>query len=100
MAKAAQIALMKSLSRDVSLVRYGITFNTIAPGPIFIPDTGWDEMRRKEPEKYCSLQNSLSMGRLGTVEEVASVVAFLCSTKASFVNGACITVDGGESKSY
>jgi 3-oxoacyl-[acyl-carrier protein] reductase len=99
-AKAAEIALMKSLSRDSSLVRCGITFNTVAPGGIFIPDTGWDDILKKEPDKYNSFCDSLPMGRLGTPEEVASVVVFLCSKEAGFVNGACIAVDGGESRSY
>jgi 3-oxoacyl-[acyl-carrier protein] reductase len=40
------------------------------------------------------------LGRLGTPEEVAAVVAFLCSVQASLVNGANITVDGGQSRSF
>ena len=40
-----------------------------------------------------------SLGRFGAVEEVASVVAFVCSMQASLVNGACIAVDGGQSRS-
>ena len=40
------------------------------------------------------------LGRLGTPEEVAAVVAFLCSAQASLVNGANITVDGGQSRSF
>ena len=40
------------------------------------------------------------LGRLGTPEEVAAVVVFLCSTQASLVNGANITVDGGQSRSF
>jgi len=42
----------------------------------------------------------LPLGRLGTPEEVANVVVFLCSELASLVNGSCISVDGGESKSF
>ncbi|MFA5394977.1 MAG: SDR family oxidoreductase [Methanogenium sp.] len=96
-AKAAEIALMKSFSKQKDLVRHNITFNTVCPGAIYIPGTGWDKMSNKERKDF---EESLPMGRMGTPEEVANVVKFLCSDEASFVNGACITVDGGESRSF
>ncbi|MBI2288070.1 MAG: SDR family oxidoreductase [Chloroflexi bacterium] len=46
------------------------------------------------------LNTQFPLGRLGTPEEVASVVVFLCSERASLVNGASIAVDGGESRSF
>lgn len=101
MAKSAEISLMKSLSLDRDLVRNGITFNTVAPGNIMIPDTGWDEEMKANPDEFnARLERDFPLGRLGKPEEVASVVAFLCSESASLVNGACIAVDGGESRSF
>lgn len=94
-AKAAEIALMKQLARTSAYVREGITFNTVCPGSIAIPDTGWDD---KKAAKEASKR--IPGGRLGTPEEVAAVVSFLCSPAASWVNGACITVDGGESCAF
>jgi NAD(P)-dependent dehydrogenase (short-subunit alcohol dehydrogenase family) len=41
----------------------------------------------------------MPLGRFGSVPEVASVVGFLCSSQAGLVNGACIAVDGGQSRS-
>jgi 3-oxoacyl-[acyl-carrier protein] reductase len=41
----------------------------------------------------------MPLGRFGVVEEVANVVAFVCSQQASLLNGACIAVDGGQSRS-
>lgn len=40
------------------------------------------------------------MGRLGTPEEAANLVVFLCSEKASLINGAAIPADGGQTKSF
>jgi len=65
-----------------------------------IPDTGWEKEQKENPEGFKKFTEQLPLGRLGTPEEVASVVVFLCSEKASLVNGACIPVDGGESKSF
>jgi 3-oxoacyl-[acyl-carrier protein] reductase len=101
MAKSAEISLMKTLAMTPYLVRDGITFNTIAPGSIMIPDTGWEKEKLENPEKFNKLMaDHFPLERLGTPDEVANVVVFLCSEKASLVNGACIVVDGGESKSF
>ena len=84
MAKSAEISLMKTLAIN-SDPKDGVTFNTVAPGYIMIPGK---KISDYPPE------------RLGTPEEVANMVAFLCSEKASFINGACVAIDGGESKSF
>lgn len=101
MSKSAEISLMKTLAMHHVLVRDGITFNTVAPGNIMIPNTGWDEERKKNPRSFERMVDStFPLGRLGTPEEVANMVVFLCSEKASLVNGACVVVDGGESRSF
>ena len=101
MAKTAQTAFIKNLALNQKLVRRGITFNSIAPGCIMIPDTGWDQERRKNPKAFNKMvAEKLPLGRMGTPEEVANVVAFICSDKAKLINGASIFVDGGESKSF
>lgn len=97
MAKAAQNAFVKSLSVKKEYIRKGITFNVVAPGAIMIKNTGWDAMRRDDPKAFREIVDEYPMGRLGTPEEVAHVVSFLCSEEAAYVNGAIITVDGGES---
>ncbi|MCM8797735.1 MAG: SDR family oxidoreductase [Candidatus Omnitrophica bacterium] len=100
-AKTAQTALMKNLALKKDIVRYGITFNSVAPGSIMIPDTGWDKERKKNPIAFKRfVRQNFPLGRLGTPEEVASVVVFIASEKASLVNGASILVDGGESKVF
>ena len=92
---------MKSLALDPNLVRSGITFNSVAPGCIMIPDTGWDREQKKDPEAFSRmLKEQFPLGRLGTPEEVASVVAFVCSERAALLNGASIPVDGSEGRSF
>ena len=100
-ANSAKISLMKTLAMTPSLARDGITFNSVAPGGIMIPDTGWEHESKENPEEFKKMvERHYPLGRLGTPEEVASVVAFLASEKASFVNGAAIPVDGSEGRSF
>ena len=100
-AKAAQVTLMKNLARQKDLVRDGLTFNSIAPGGIMIPDTGWEKEMKADPEMFRQqVDRDFPLGRLGSPEEVANVVAFVCSERAALLNGACIAVDGGESRSF
>lgn len=98
-AKFAQTVLMKNLARMPRYARNGITFNSVAPGAIMIPDTGWDAEKKRDEAKFSEFVDAnFPMGRLGLPEEVADVVTFLCSERASLVNGASILVDGGESR--
>ncbi len=97
-AKTAQTTLMKNLAVNKKYASKGITFNSVAPGAIMIPNTGWEEMMKNNKEEFENFQHNLPRGSLGTPEEVANLVTFLCSDRASLVNGSSILVDGGESK--
>lgn len=100
MAKSAQTSFMKAMAKAGYLTRAGITFNSVAPGAIMIADTGWEkELKEKNKEVQDFVQRELPLGRFGTPEEVGAVVAFVCSEKASLLNGASIPVDGGQSQS-
>jgi NAD(P)-dependent dehydrogenase (short-subunit alcohol dehydrogenase family) len=96
-AKVAQRTLIQNLARTKEFSRNGITFNSIAPGAIYIPDTGWATMKSDNPNEFDKFQESLPLGRLGLPEEVAKLVGFICSPGASYVNGSSIVADGGES---
>jgi 3-oxoacyl-[acyl-carrier protein] reductase len=97
-AKAAEISFTKSLARDVAAK--GVTVNSIAPGSILWPGGGWDRRQKADPEGIAEfVRHDMPLGRFGTVEEVASVVTFICSMQARLVNGAVIAVDGGQSRS-
>ena len=97
-AKAAEISMVKSLARE--LASTGVTVNGIAPGSILWEGGGWHRRREADPEGIADfVRHEMPMGRFGTVDEVASVVAFVCSRQASLLTGACINVDGGQSRS-
>ncbi len=97
-AKFAETALFKNFSSNRDFIRGGVTFNTVAPGNIMIPDTGWAAEKDSDPDGFRKrMLEDFPLGRMGTPEEIACVITFLCSQKASLVNGASILVDGGES---
>jgi 3-oxoacyl-[acyl-carrier protein] reductase len=97
-AKAAEISFVTSLGREVAAG--GITVNAVAPGSILFEGGSWHRRRQADPDGIAELvRRELPLGRFGAPEEVASVVAFLCSRAASLVNGACWAVDGGQSRS-
>jgi 3-oxoacyl-[acyl-carrier protein] reductase len=97
-AKAAENSFVKSLAREVAAK--GVTVNAVAPGSILWPGGGWYRRREADPEGIADfVRQDMPLGRFGMVEEVASVVAFVCSKQASLVNGAVIAVDGGQSRS-
>jgi 3-oxoacyl-[acyl-carrier protein] reductase len=97
-AKAAEIAMSKALALE--LAPLGIRVNCVAPGSILFPGGGWERRQRQDPEGIGAfLKAEFPLGRFGQPEEVGRVVAFLASDAASLVVGACLNVDGGQSRS-
>jgi 3-oxoacyl-[acyl-carrier protein] reductase len=97
MAKFAQTVLMKNLAQNPTYARAGITFNSVAPGAVMIPDTGWTEMEKTSPDQFNAFIQALPLGRMGNPQEVANLVTFISSKYSSYLNGASIVLDGGES---
>lgn len=98
-AKAAEISLAKAMATD--LAKDGIRVLSIAPGSTLFPGGSWERRTRDDPEGMAAfIERELPFGRLGTVDEVADVVAFMVSPRASWVVGTCVSVDGGQSRSF
>ncbi len=87
MTKAALTGLVRGAAID--LAPTGITVNNIQPGPI---QTDW---AAGEGPDVNFIKSLVPLKRLGTVEEVAGLVAYLCSAQSAFMTGSSLTIDGG-----
>jgi 3-oxoacyl-[acyl-carrier protein] reductase len=96
--KAAMISHAKQSA--LALAKDNIRVNSIAPGSVAFPGGSWGRRVEADPEGMARfVEQNIAMGRFGTPEEIANVVAFVCSPRASWITGACINVDGGQSRS-
>lgn len=91
-AKAGVLSMTRTLAVEWGR-KYGIRVNALAPGPI--ERTGGAMKLWGNEEAAQRTLDAVPLGRLGTPEEVAEIAAFLLSDKAAYINGECLTMDGG-----
>ena len=98
-AKAALIAATKHMSLE--LAKEGVLVNCVAPGSIIHPGGSWERFCNEQPPDVVEdfISRNLPMGRFGWPQPVGDTVAFLASECANLITGACINVDGGQSRS-
>ncbi|WP_456271717.1 2,4-dienoyl-CoA reductase [Bacillus sp. AK031] len=92
-AKAGVLSLTRTLAVEWGH-KYGIRTNAIAPGPI--ERTGGAEKLWESEEAAKRTIDSVPLKRLGTPEEIAGLAYFLASDDAAYINGECVTMDGGQ----
>ena len=93
--KAAVINHATSLA--MTLAGKKIRVNAVAPGAIEFPGGSWDMIKKANPKMYEGTLRRVPWKRLGTPEEVANAVIFLCSDAASWITGTTLVIDGGQS---
>jgi len=101
--RPSTVGLLKSVADEYA--RFGITINTVAPGWIGTRTTTWyleehEGLRDPDAQRTWMIEEAqVPAGRLGTPQEIASTIAYLCSDLAGYVTGHYIAVDGGHHRS-
>ena len=88
--KAALVPYVKFLARELAPK---VRANIVSPGMVYFEGGVWDAVRQLDPDRYQQAIARNPMGRMGTPDEIANVVAFMASPKASFISGAHLFVD-------
>jgi len=97
--KAAHTAYTRSMARVLAID--GIVMSAVLPGVVITENGHWQKVLKERPEhaeKY--LDERTVLKRFGMPEEISSMVAFLCSEKASFCVGSIVPVEGGQARHY
>jgi 3-oxoacyl-[acyl-carrier protein] reductase len=96
--KSAQISLAKAMATELG--RDNVRVLSVAPGSILFEGGSWWRRQQADPDGIAQfVDRELPLGRFGRPEEVADVVTFLCSDRASLMTGACVPVDGSQGRS-
>jgi 3-oxoacyl-[acyl-carrier protein] reductase len=94
-AKSAIIALAKNMARKLALDN--VRVNVIAPGNVYFKGGSWDEKIQQDKKRVDEIiKSTVPMNRFATPQEIADSAVFLCSNRASFITGATLVIDGGQ----
>ena len=74
----------------------GIRANVISPGAVWFEGGSWDKQKQENPKFYQAVERSIPLGRLGTADEIARIIAFVASPAGLWINSTHISADGGQ----
>lgn len=94
--KAALVTYSKQLSQAAG--KKGVRVNAVSPGPIFFEGGAWEMIQGSQPKFYDWAIKQIPGGKMGTVEEISRVIAFIASPAASLITGANVIADNGFTK--
>lgn len=96
-AKAGLISYANGLAGELG--EAGVRVNCVAPGNVMVSGGTWDLKVQKDPERWRTyVASEVPLRRFGRADEIADAVAFLASDRASFITGACLVIDGGQTR--
>jgi NAD(P)-dependent dehydrogenase (short-subunit alcohol dehydrogenase family) len=93
-AKAAMRAYANELAQNFG--RDGIRCNVVSPGAVYFPGGEWDIVKQEKPDFYRNVEKIIPLGRLGSAEELARIIAFVASPAGIWINSTHIAADGGQ----
>jgi len=99
--KAALTAYSRSMGRVLAIETSNVVMTAVSPGIVITEEGHWQKVLKERPEhaqKY--IEERSPLGRFGETSEISPMVVLLCSEKASFCQGAIVSVDAGQSKHY
>ena len=99
--KAALTAYSRTMGRILATETSNVVMMALMPGVVVTEEGYWADVLKNRPEhakKY--IEERCPLGRLGTTNEISPMVALMCSELASFMQGAIIPVDAGQSKHF
>ena len=97
-AKSSLISFSKVLSHKLAP---SVRVNVVAPGNVMIEGGSWDKKQKESPEVVARMiEEKVPLKRFGKPEEIADLVVYLASDRASFITGACIIIDGGQTVTF
>jgi 3-oxoacyl-[acyl-carrier protein] reductase len=97
--KAAEISLAKSLAQQLAPMK--IRVNSVSPGSILFEGGTWWKRQQADPAAIAEfVTRELPFGRFGKPEEIGDVVAYLSSSRASWISGTSVVVDGCQSRAF
>jgi len=93
-AKGAMRVYANELAQKLGPKR--IRANVVSPGAVWFPGGSWDKRKEESPKFYAAVEKAIPLGRLGTGEELARIIAFVASPAGIWINSAHIVADGGQ----